>query len=400
MKVTLKKGKMKGTIKVIASKSYAHRFLCAFMLADSNVTLKNVYFSDDVNRTINAIKAIGKELEITDNTVTFKKGFKKADKITINAFESGTTLRLLIPISLLYCDDVYFLCEKRLITRGINPYISVFKEIGINVETTDDGFHIQGKLKASDYHIDAHESSQYISGLLFALPLLNNDSTIYLEGVLESKNYVLMTIDVLKKCHIDIDYQGDKIFIKGNQTYIASDDTVEGDYSNAAFLDAFNYFDNNIKLLSLNKNSLQGDKIYKEYFSKLSSSFATIDLSNSIDLGPIMFCFASLMHGAKFVGTNRLRIKESDRIASMKEELNKIGVKLTNGDDYCIIDNTNLHYPVDIFSSHNDHRITMALSLLVTKYDITIDNYECVKKSYPNYFKILEELGLEVHYEE
>ena len=206
-----------------------------------------------------------------------------------------------------------------------------------------------------------------------------------------------MTLEVLKAFSIKFEISNNQILIKGNQIYKSIDAVIEGDHSNAAFLDAFNYFNGNINVLNLNSNSLQGDKVYKEYFELLSKDYQTLDISNCIDLGPILFVFASLNHGGKFIGTKRLKIKESDRALAIKEELSKIGINIIINEDDVIVEKNDIKYTSMSFNSHNDHRIAMALSLLSCKMDVTINDASCINKSYPNYFKDLISLGADVY---
>ena len=178
--------------------------------------------------------------------------------------------------------------------------------------------------------------------------------------------------------------------------YKSSDYSIEGDYSNAAFIDAFNYLGSNIEISGLNDNSIQADKIYREHFKKLNEGFANIDISNCIDLGPVLITMAFLKHGAKFTGTKRLKIKESNRGEAISSELKKCGAKIDILDNEIIVNKSNLSKPSSSFDSHNDHRIAMSLSLLSSEFDIVIENSECVKKSYPEYFEDMRMLGANI----
>ena len=202
----------------------------------------------------------------------------------------------------------------------------------------------------------------------------------------------------MNKYSIEYQIKNNQIFIKGNQKYVSKNYEVESDYSNAAFLDSFNYFGSNVQIEGLNPNSLQGDKVYQELFRQLQEGKPTIDISNAIDLGPILFTFASLKNGAIFINTDRLKNKESDRVMAMKEELEKVGVKIDVLENKVVIHKSIIHEPQESFNSHNDHRISMALSLLSTRFDIMIQNADVVKKSYPSYFKDLESLGAKITY--
>ena len=187
------------------------------------------------------------------------------------------------------------------------------------------------------------------------------------------------------------------IYIKGNQKYIGSKYIVEGDYSNAAFLDVYNYIGGNVKVLGLNEDSLQGDKVYKKYFEILNNgNFPTIDIKDSIDLGPILFTFAAIKNGATITGIKRLAIKESNRIVDVLSELEKFGVTFEVEEDKVKINKCKLHKPTKTLNSHNDHRITMSLVTLLSLFGGDIEGTNSVNKSYPTYFNTIKDLGIEV----
>lgn len=408
MNISIKKVKLSGTIQAKPSKSFAHRYLIASALSDNKSTISNIDFSDDIIATLNCIHAYGKihnrnfEKSIVEFTDTTKFNYDP----TFDCKESGTTFRFFLPLVLSRYDKATFIGSERLLERGIDVYEKILKYISFDKQQYS--IKTKGKLYESRYELPGNISSQYISGLLYALPLLEKDSEILITTKLESINYVLMTLNVLKNYNINIEtniyknidkldniIKTDNIYFKinGRQKYVAKNYTIEGDYSNAAFIDAFNYFGNNITITNLNPTSLQSDKIYKKYFDKLNNDYALIDISNCIDLGPILITFAALKNGAKFTGTNRLKIKESDRGNAIAEELRKCNASIDIFDNEIIVNKSELLKPNDILKSHNDHRIAMALSLLSTQFDIEIENAECIKKSYPSYFEDLKSLG-------
>ena len=398
MIVKIFKSTPKGELIAPSSKSYSHRYLLAAGLSKNTSTVSGLYFSNDVMASLNCLSSFGCDYILNDDSVTFRNVDKKEVKV-FDCNESGSTLRFMIPIALTKYEDVTFKGSEKLISRGIGVYEKMFNETGIEVFKTNDSLRFVGKLKPGTYEIDGSISSQFVSGLLYALPLLDGDSKITLLPPVNSKNYIDMTIEVLEKYSIKIEKEDNALIIPGNQKYIAKDYEVEKDYSNSAFLEAFNYLGGNLKVLGLNPSSLQGDKVYQDYFELLSKGNVTLDISNCIDLGPVLFVFASLHHGATFTGTSRLKIKESDRSLTMKEELAKVGVQVDIYDDKVIVYKDELKEPCGIFNSHNDHRIIMALSLLSTKFDIVISNAEAVSKSYPHYFKELEKVGVKIDYE-
>lgn len=390
-----------GIISAPPSKSYAHRLLIASLLSKEECSVKNIAMSNDIIATLNCVKALGKKVEIKDDCITLKNiNCGLNDELEFDCLESGSTLRFFIPIALLSGKKLIFKGSKRLIERGIGVYEEIFKKQNIKFIKEEDRFIIDGILKSDDFYMSANVSSQFISGLLFALPLLENDSKIIITSNIESKNYIDITIDVLKQAGVIIDFDetNNIIYIKGNQEYKRNDYAVEGDYSNSAFLEAFNYFGSNIKVEGLNELSYQGDKVYKKYFEELSKGNSLIDIKNCIDLGPILFCFSAMKYGATFINTQRLKIKESDRVNDLKEELNKFGVEVIDKGNEVIINNKNLRKADLILNGKNDHRIVMALSVMLSVFGGEIEGYEAVSKSYPNFFDVLKKLGFEVEY--
>ena len=432
MNIQIKKiNNLKGNLVARPSKSFAHRYLIAAALSNDESVISNVDFSNDIVATLNCIHAYGKKhfREFEKHEVHFSNECTKNFDPTFDCKESGTTLRVFMPIALQKYAKATFIGSDRLIERGVDIYEKLFKYVAFHKDKYN--INTKGTINAGTFELPGNISSQYISGLLYALPLLENDSEIKITTNIESLDYILMTLEVLNNFGIQIETNlanhGETTLancrgehcepkirrgehcepkirmgehcepayfrINGNQKYIAHDFSVEGDYSNAAFIDAFNYFGNNINLTGLNPNSLQSDKVYKKYFVMLDKDFAEIDISNCIDLGPILVTFATLKNGAKFTGTSRLKIKESDRGNVIAEELRKCGADITVLDNEIIVNKKELHPSTTPFDSHNDHRIAMSLSLLSTQFDIEISGSECVSKSYPGYFDDLKSLG-------
>ena len=413
MNIQIKKiNKLQGDLVARPSKSFAHRYLIAASLSDDESIISNVDFSNDIVATLNCIHAYGKKhfREFEKHEVHFSNECTKNFDPTFDCKESGTTIRIFMPIALSKYDKATFIGSDRLIERGIDIYESIFKYVSFYKDKYS--ISTKGTINAGHFELPGNISSQYISGLLYALPLLDGNSEIVITTSLESANYILMTLVVLKNYGIQIEtnlnctgelheplnctgelHEPVYFKIKGNQKYSAHNFSIEGDYSNAAFIDAFNYFGNDINLTGLNPNSLQSDIVYKKYFDLLDKDFSEIDISNCIDLGPILITFAALKNGAKFTGTSRLKIKESDRGNVIAEELRKCGADISVLDNEIVVNKKELHSSTTPFNSHNDHRIAMALSLLSTQFDIEINDAECVSKSYPGYFDDLKSLG-------
>lgn len=401
MKALLQCNNLKGVIKAPPSKSYAHRYLIASFLSFKECEVSNVVLNDDISATLNCLKELGCEINYHNNIVklTKKENFSN-DSPILDCHESGSTFRFLIPLSLILFHKVTITGSKRLLERGLASYQKVFEDNNIKVIKNPDNYYIFGNFTQNVFNISGSESSQYITGLLFALPLLPYDSIINILPPITSKPYIDITLDVLKKFQINYEINHNHIKIKGNQRYLSCNNYVEGDYSNAAFLEAFNYLNSDITILDLKSDSVQGDKKYQDYFKMLATGFCEIDLIDNIDLGPILFAFASFFHGGLFKNTNRLALKESNRLLAMQEELVKFNVKMTIKDNEVLITSGNITKPKEIIKTHNDHRIAMALSLFSALFEIEMSDIEIVKKSYPNYFKDLESLGAKITYED
>ena len=407
MKIKIFKGNASGSVMAPPSKSYAHRLLIASFLSNKKCVVSNVELSNDIKATLNCIKELGGSFEIKDNEVIFdgKNDKEIKDEYVLDCGESGSTIRFLIPIALVLKKGSRITMKgtKKLISRGLTVYEDIFKYSNIKYEYTEDSFSFSGKLTKSKFSVPGNISSQYISGLIFALSLLKRDTEITITGNIESLPYINLTIDTLAHFNVSIELKDNVVYIMGHQKYARSNSNVEGDFSNAAFLEALNYIDlnNNVNVKGLNYFSRQGDSIYMKLFPKLEGQAPTIDISNCIDLGPILFTVSSMLNGAKITGTKRLRIKESDRVACMVEELNKFGADIEVYEDEVIINKKELHKPNEILNGHNDHRIVMSLAVLLTKFEGVIDGIEAVNKSFPTFFSKLGEVGIKYeNYEE
>lgn len=410
MRVRINKSKAFGKITAQPSKSYSHRLLIGAALSRKELVIENVVLSNDIKATIRCLNELGISVIVNNNIAYIKLENKELkDELIFDCGESGSTLRFFIPIALTTGKKLIFKGTEKLISRGIGPYEEIFKVNNIKYSIDKDSITIEGKLESNEYYLPGNISSQFITGMLYALSLLDKDSKIILTTNLESSNYVDMTIDVLRKFNVIIDninidindLENNAYIIKGGQSFDNLDNKlyVEGDYSNAAFIDAFNYISGNVLINGLNEDSYQGDKVYKDLFEKLSKNEEVIDISNCIDLGPILFCMASLKHGAHFINTSRLKIKESDRVLDLKNELEKFGVEVTDLGNEVIINNKNIKAPKEELDGHNDHRLVMSLSVMLSVYGGVIRGTEAVNKSYPSFFDDLARLGIEVKYE-
>lgn len=403
MKVIITPGKAAGTVLAPPSKSMAHRMLMGAGLAKGISVIENIDLSEDIKATLGILEALGCEYTIENRTVTMKGIGKKqvlADRI-LDTKESGSTLRFFIPILLSGGGKSKLTGAKSLFSRPLGIYEDICKEQDIYFHKTEDSLELEGQLNATHYKIPGNISSQFITGLLYALPLLKEDSVLEVLPPIESKAYIEMTLEALKIYGIQIRKEENTYYIAGNQIYQAVNDTVEGDYSNAAFLDAFNLIGGDVKVEGLREDSLQGDKVYRDYFQTIqekpeADKAPRIDISECPDLGPILIGMAAVNRGAVFTGTKRLKIKESDRGTVMAEELNKFGIRVEVLENQIIVYPGQIQKPKESLDSHNDHRIAMTLATLCTITGGVIEDCMAVKKSFPDFYEVIKQLGIHV----
>ncbi len=397
MKVIIKPSIASGNVDAPPSKSTAHRALICAALSNKS-TVNNIALSNDISATLKCLKTLGTSAEIIGNTVNLGGLNLKdiSDETVLNCNESGSTLRFLIPICLLTGKKITLKGSTRLFERPLSIYESICAEQGLLFEKTENSVTVCGVLKSGNYKISGEISSQFITGLLFALPLLDGISIVEVTGRFESASYIDLTLSVLHEFGIRITRADNRFIIYGNQTYKNSEYTVEGDCSNAAFLEALNFLGGDVTVNGLSTETKQGDRVYREMFSALDNDVREFDLSNCPDLAPIMFTVASAKGGAKFIGTSRLKIKESDRASAMAQELNKFGIPVEVGENHVIIGKSEVKAPVIELCGHNDHRIVMALSVLCTLVGGVIDGAEAVSKSYPDFFETLKSLKITI----
>ena len=398
MIATIEKGTAYGRVEAPPSKSVSHRYLICGALSFGSV-IENVAFSEDIKATLNCLGALGAEYEIDGSTV--KIGGISPDKAVkcaeLFCNESGSTLRFLIPLCLLFGQKITLKGTERLMSRSLAVYKEMCLSQGIEFTEDKESVTVCGRLTPGKYSVRGDVSSQFISGLMFALPLLPDDSIIDITGALESGSYLGMTVKALAEFGVRISRTDEHtIFIKGNQTYKPRTLRVEGDYSNAAFFEAFNSVGGNVAVAGLKKDTCQGDAVYRKLFGKLVRGCPEIDISDCPDLAPILMAVAAANNGVRLIGTHRLKIKESDRGAAMAEELAKFGCNTEVWKNEITVHPRVLKTPELPLSAHNDHRIVMALSLLCSITGGSIYGAEAVNKSFPDYFRKLASLGIKV----
>lgn len=396
MNVRIEKGRAQGKATPPTSKSAAHRLLIAAALAEGKSEIKNCPDCEDVRRTTDCLIALGVNVERTGSSV-FVTGKKPRDFLSDTPLfcgESGSTLRFLIPVALLTGKKITFTGEKRLFERPLDVYEELCEKEGFLFEKGENHLTVQGDLQSGKYTLSGSVSSQFITGLLFALAAKGGESEIEILPPVESRSYIGMTVGALRTFGADVEYTGEKIRI-GNGALRAQAVEVEGDWSGAAFLYALAFLGDDVKIEGIDENGAQGDKACLEYFRLLQEGNATIDLRDCPDLAPVLFAFAAANHGGRFIGTARLKIKESDRSSAMRAELQKCGVCVCVKANEVIVGN-GAREPNERIYGHNDHRIVMAMSVLLTRTGGEIEGAEAVKKSYPLFFETLESLGIGV----
>lgn len=379
----------------------AHRMLIGAGLAEGRSVIDNISLSEDILATLGILSNMGAGYEIHDRTVTINGvgGRKYRTDQIYDCRESGSTLRFFLPI-LLVQDGLYRLTgAKRLLERPLGVYEDICAEQKIRFDRSKRQLTLCGRLAGGSYEVPGDISSQFITGLLYALPLPDQDSTLHVLPPVESRAYIDLTLDALAHFGIRIERKEDTFFIPGGQRYTAADATVEGDYSNAAFLDAFTLLGGRVTVSGLLEDSRQGDRIYRDYYRALEAGTPTLDLSDCPDLGPVLMGLAAALNGARFTGTKRLRIKESDRAAVMAEELKKFGIDVIVGENEVTVEKGILRTPKEALCSHNDHRIAMTMALLLSRTGGVIEGAEAVRKSYPDFFRDINKLGINVQEE-
>ncbi len=399
MNVKIHRGTPSGRVFAPASKSMAHRILICAAMAEGISTVKGISDCEDVSATISCLSALGARITRRGDEATVRgvDMLNTAPSSALNCNESGSTLRFFLPIALLSGKNTLFLGAPGLMARPMSVYEELCKKRGLIYNADGGSIAVKGPLAPGEYEVVGNVSSQFISGLLFALPLLAEDSKIKILPPVESRSYIDLTIEALSLFGVTVKWTDDTtLYIKGGQKYVPRDVTVEGDYSGAAFIDALALFGADVSVDGLNPESTQGDKVYKTLFDMLKRGVPTIHIGNCPDLGPVLFAVAAAKHGGVFTGTKRLKIKESDRAAAMAEELAKFGVSVTVYDDKVVVYPASFHAPTAILSGHNDHRIVMALSVLLTLMGGEIEGAEAINKSYPSFFEDLGKLGIEV----
>ena len=400
MKVTIRPGIARGTVAAPPSKSMAHRLLICAGLAEGNSIVLGVDRSEDILATADCLTALGASLTWEGTTVRIRGcDPRNSGPAVLRCRESGSTLRFMIPLCLLSGSPMRLEGSETLLSRPLSVYEDLCRKQDFTLMRSNGGLLVQGRLSPGQYDIPGGISSQFITGLLFALPLLSGGSRIRLIPPVESRSYLSLTLQALRDAGISVQQTDEYTFsVPGNVVYRTQNTEVEGDYSNAAFFEALNFAGGSVTVTGLRPDSLQGDRVYRDCLGRIEEKYTELDLTDCPDLAPVLIAASALCSGALFTGTRRLRFKESDRGAAMAQELAKFGIRLTLEENRIIVPAAPLHTPTEPLDSHNDHRIAMALSLLCTRTGGEIRGAEAVRKSFPDYWEKLQSLGIDMSF--
>lgn len=396
MKVRIQAGIASGSIQAPPSKSAAHRALIAAALTKGTSIVRGVAPSEDILATLDCVRALGAKVILSGNAAAVT-GFANPPAEKFPCRESGSTLRFLLPLCLLRETPAVLSGSPRLLERPMEVFCKICAEQGLLYEREEDQIRVCGPLSAGNFSIRGDLSSQFLSGLLFALPLLNGESRLVIEPPFFSRPYVEMTLDTLAKFGVRVERPDPLTFIiPGNQSYRPADLAVEGDWSNAAFYEALNLFGGKVTVSGLDPASRQGDRVYRALFSKILSGCPMVDIADCPDLAPILMAMGAAFHGIVLQNTARLKEKESDRGATMAQELAKFGVACKVEKNAIAVSCGKLKTPAQPVCGHNDHRVVMACATLLTRTGGELIGAEAVKKSNPDYFEDLKKLGIGV----
>ncbi|HSN65017.1 MAG TPA: 3-phosphoshikimate 1-carboxyvinyltransferase [Fusibacter sp.] len=410
--VSITPSKLSGGVIAPPSKSMSHRAVICAGLSESPSILDNIAFSEDIIATLEAMKQFGAEItKLTNNSLRIANPSLKtrishksaATEIVIDCNESGSTARFLIPLFHLSNGPVVYKGSARLSQRPFQPYYTIFDKQKINYEAKNDGLPltIEGSLKPDQFTLVGNISSQFISGLMFVLPLLGGASSLTIVPPLESKDYIELTTACLRAFGIDIEKRSQlEYHINGNQKYQGCNMTIEGDYSQAAFWLVASRIGNDVHVTGLDEHSKQADRAILKVLSRSDMS-DPIDVSQCPDLVPILAVLCALTPGtSNIINAGRLRFKESDRLKAIATELNKMGARITEHDDGLTVVGVE-KLRGSVVNAWNDHRIAMALAIAATRAEgvTKICGAECIRKSYPEFWAVYQSLGGHINVE-
>lgn len=414
MDKTVSLGSVNGTITPPSSKSYAQRAIALALLAEGRTTLRNIEFCKDTRSAISCIEALGAKVSYLDESTIAVDGGLHPVTDTLMVGESGLATRLFTPIASLNSTPICIKGEGTLLHRPMMMMIEPLRRLG--VEVRDGGGHlpieVKGPIHGGNIEVDGSFSSQFITGLLLALPLAKEDTTLHVRSAV-STPYIDMTIDTAKRFGVEImHHEGDysEFYIEGGQKYTPADLAIEGDWSGASTMLVAGAISGRVTVKNLSTLSKQADTAICRALERAGAGIIiegdsitvtkrrlrsfTFDATNSPDLFPALAALAAAAHGqSTIIGTQRLLHKESDRAETIRQEYEKLGIEVDISEENVMKIRGGEIHPATVFS-HNDHRIAMSLavSALRCKGNVTIENAECVEKSYPTFFEDLESI--------
>ena len=398
--------KLSGAVTPPPSKSQAHRLLIAAALAEGTSTLHNIARSQDIEATLRCVTALGGSwTETSPGTLTVTgiggRRFSGGELPRLDCGESGSTLRFFIPIALAVAGGGIFTGHGRLMERPQGPYFQLFDKKGIFYEQKDGVLTVRGALTPGEYVLPGNVSSQFFTGLLFALPLLDGVSAVVSSTEIESQAYITMTLEAMRQAGVPVaERPGLRSFEVLHAAYHPFAATVEADWSQAAFWYAANFLDSRVEIRDLNPDSGQGDKVVSELYWQLARpGDAEIDVSGCPDLLPPLAVMAAVRSGTTcFTNAARLRMKESDRLSTITAALTALGAEVHEEPDRLIIVGKP-SLPGGTVDCANDHRIAMMAAIAATGCTgpVTVLGAECVQKSYPDFWEVYNTLGGDIH---
>ena len=393
MRVGIEKGRPSGVAAAPPAKSFAHRMLICAALAGAPGIIRGVYGSEDVLATVDCLRQLCADIRLDGDTAYVTPSAGEGGDLFCR--ESGSTLRFMIPLCLCSGRKITLHGAPRLFERPLEVYEKLCRDRGLIFEKSGDSVTVCGKPDLSDIKIDGSVSSQFVTGLMLAAPSGGAGSRIRLTPPIVSRPYIEITRSVMQTYGVKTVWEDENtLFIPGGQSYKACDAQVEGDWSNAAFLFALGMI-GSVAVSGLDPDSVQGDKAVLGQLAQLKNGHAKIDITDCPDNGPVLMAVAAANHGATLTGTSRLRAKESDRGEAMASELRKFGADVAVYENGIEIKG-GIKEPREILCGHNDHRVVMALSVLLTLTGGRIDGAEAVNKSWPDFFESLAALGIGV----
>ncbi len=411
--IIVKPSQLYGRVTAPPSKSDVHRAIICAALSKGVCRIAPVALSDDIKATIGCVRSLGAATEINGDVLTVNgTNIFKNKTASLDCKESGSTLRFFVPVAAAGGIETEFSGRGSLVSRPIGLFADILPKAGVDCETSGTlPLKIKGKLKAGTFEVAGNISSQFITGLLFALPLLDGDSKIVLTTPLQSVGYIDMTIACLKKFGVNVETTDYGWFVKGNQKYISRDYRTDGDWSQAAFFLTAGAVSGDVTVDGIDINSTQGDKeivnLLKRFGAdvevsddsvrvrKSELSKADIDASQIPDLVPILSVLAGCAKNNTVIhSAERLRIKESDRLKTTADMLKAVGGKVEEKSDGLEIFGTG-GFKGGTVDGSNDHRIVMsaAIAALACKDDVKITDRESINKSFPNFFDEYKRLG-------